>query len=272
MTRTVGIIGHSSRGPVNEPLMIVRWGQFIIKFGSFSKAKTLAHAVQGFLSCGGKKCYVVNVAEDEEGNLDLESGLKALDKIDEINYIVAPGQTDSEAHEAILEHCRKHDNRFAILDLIGEFEEKVVKEVDAEEEAEVEDEGEEKDEDDETEEVVEDEPQGLDSLPELEDTEHGVYLFPWLMVKDPIEKHEDLRDDYINIPPSGHVAGLYASSEEDLRYPPHDRKIHGAVSLTYKLNDADQRILNEKDIEGIRFHPKELIAIGSRKRFYDSNT
>ncbi len=262
MTSTVGFIGHSDRGSVNDPLMIVRWGQFIIKFGSFSKAKTLAYGVHGFFNNGGKRCYAVNVAEDEDGKLDVESGLKALDEIDEIEYVVVPGQTDTEVHEMILDHCRKHGDRFAILDLIGEIEEE--KEAVEEEET---DTGEEETEEEETEE--EEEPKGIYTLPELEDREHGVYLFPWILVKDPIGKHDDPRESYINIPVSGHVAGLYVSAEEGSRDPPHDRKIEGAVSLTFKVTDQDQRALNEKGIECLRFHPKELIAIGSHEIFYD---
>jgi len=256
MTSTVGFIGHSDRGPVNDPLMIVRWGQFIIKFGSFSKAKTLAHGVQGFFNNGGKSCYVINVAEDEDGKLDVETGLKALDEIDEIEYVVVPGQTDTEVHEMILDHCRKQGNRFAILDLIGEIEEEkeAVKEGETEEE--------------ETEE--EEEPKGIYALPELEDREHGVYLFPWILIKDPIGTHEDLRESYVNIPVSGHVAGLYASAKDGSRDPPYDRKIDGAVSLTFKVTDQIQRTLNEKGIECLRFHPKALIAIGSHEIFYDS--
>lgn len=181
---------------------------------------------------------------------------------------MAPGQTDAEVHDAMLDHCREHKNRFAILDLIGEVEEETEEEKEiegGEEETEAE-----KDEDIETEEE-EEEPTGIYALPELEDMEHGVYLFPWLWVKDPIGKHDDPREDYVKIPASGHVAGLYASAEEGSRNPPIDKKIQGVVSLTYKLTDVEQRALNEKGIECVRFHPKELIAIGSHERFYDSN-
>lgn len=273
MTRTLGIIGHSERGPVDEALLIQRWGQFIIKFGSFSKAKTLAHGVQGFFENGGKRCYVINVSEDEEGKLDIETGLKAFDKIDEIEFIAAPGQTDEDSHKLILDHCEKH-NRFAILDLIGEIEEEEEQEVKKEEaEGETEADGSETEEETEVEEEEEEEeekPKGLDALPELEDTDHGIYIFPWCLIKDPLGKHETLQESYINIPVSAHIAGLYATAEDDSRKLPHDKKIHGTVSLTYKATDKEQRMLNEKGIECLRFHPKELIAIGSHDRFYDS--
>lgn len=265
MPVTIGFIGSSKRGPVNDPQLIRRWGQFVIKFGSFLMSKYLAHAVYGFFNNGGSRCYVVNVGEAEEGSPDIKSGLEAFDKIDDIDFVVAPGQTDLEVHDAILSHCKNHGTRFAILDTIGEIKEEEkekAEESGADEEAH-EVGGEEKEAESEAEEGGEG-PRGIEALPELEDTEHGLYFFPWIWVKGP--KGEDTI-----VPPSGHIAGLYASSsEEDKHTPPVNRRLMGAISLTYRVRDADQRVLNSRGIECLRFHPKEVICIVGHDTFLDS--
>ena len=65
-TNTVGFLGESSRGPVNEAVLITNWSTFVKTFGDFGQASThLAHAVYGFFNNGGSRCFVVNVGAPE---------------------------------------------------------------------------------------------------------------------------------------------------------------------------------------------------------------
>src|ERR1044071_8617999 len=60
-TNTVGFLGESSRGPVNEAVLITNWSTFVKTFGDFGQASThLAHAVYGFFNNGGSRCFGVN--------------------------------------------------------------------------------------------------------------------------------------------------------------------------------------------------------------------
>src|SRR5450432_3631185 len=61
-TNTVGFLGESARGPVNESVLCTNWSQFVKTFGDFGQCSThLAHAVYGFFNNGGSRCFVVNV-------------------------------------------------------------------------------------------------------------------------------------------------------------------------------------------------------------------
>src|SRR6266581_3753492 len=61
-TNTVGFLGESARGPVNEAVLITNWSTFVKTYGDFGQASThLAHAVYGFFNNGGSRCFVVNV-------------------------------------------------------------------------------------------------------------------------------------------------------------------------------------------------------------------
>src|SRR5687767_7674436 len=61
-TNTVGFLGESSRGPVNEAVLVTNWSQFVKTFGDFGQCSIhLAHGVYGFFNNGGSRCFVVNV-------------------------------------------------------------------------------------------------------------------------------------------------------------------------------------------------------------------
>src|SRR5262249_54400362 len=61
-TNTVGFLGESARGPVNEAVLGTNWSRFGKAFGDFGQCSThLAHAIYGFFNNGGSRCFVVNV-------------------------------------------------------------------------------------------------------------------------------------------------------------------------------------------------------------------
>ena len=65
-TNTVGFLGESAKGPVNEAVLITNWSQFVKTFGDFKDcSEHLAHAVYGFFNNGGSRCFVVNVGAPE---------------------------------------------------------------------------------------------------------------------------------------------------------------------------------------------------------------
>src|SRR5678816_3769252 len=65
-TNTVGFLGESAKGPLNEAVLITNWSQFVKTFGDFKDcSEHLAHAVYGFFNNGGSRCFVVNVGAPE---------------------------------------------------------------------------------------------------------------------------------------------------------------------------------------------------------------
>src|SRR5215475_2243039 len=150
-TNTVGFLGESARGQVNEAVLITNWSQFVKTFGDFGQCSVhLAHAVYGFFNNGGSRCFVVNVgapdaeaapaaAGGKEGEkkeaapkgpkVDRDAlfigkdngpgqrtGLKCLDEIDEIALVACPGVISPAVQDAVLTHCEVRKDRFAILD------------------------------------------------------------------------------------------------------------------------------------------------------------
>jgi hypothetical protein len=152
-TNTVGFLGESAKGPLNESVLITNWSQFVKTFGDFKDcSEHLAHAVYGFFNNGGSRCFVVNVGAPEgakvetkpaaaagekkdekaavhvggggrdglfigrDGGPGARTGLKCMDEIDEIAIIAAPGCTSPAVQDALLSHAETRKDRFAILD------------------------------------------------------------------------------------------------------------------------------------------------------------
>src|SRR5438477_7214254 len=60
-TSTVGFLGTCQKGPVNKPVFITNWSQYVNTFGDFRDSDHLAHAIYGFFNNGGGRCFVTNV-------------------------------------------------------------------------------------------------------------------------------------------------------------------------------------------------------------------
>jgi hypothetical protein len=66
-TRTAGFVGLSVKGPLDEPVRIASWDEFVEVFGE-GDIGFLARAVEGFFVNGGSRCYVVRVAHRARGD------------------------------------------------------------------------------------------------------------------------------------------------------------------------------------------------------------
>ena len=250
-TNTVGFLGESMMGPVNQSVLVTNWTQYVKTFGDFTQSTFISHAVYGFFNNGGSRCYVVNVGAP--ANLDLSpadtkaaaekaaavkadgtpttgtkvdndaryigkdngpgarTGLKCFEEIDEISLVAAPGIISAAVQDALLTHCENRKDRFAILD---------------------------------SPEVVQG---GVDKLPRPRDSKYGGYYFPWIQVYDPERGN-------VYIPPSGHVAGVYArtDNERGVHKAPANEIVRGALGLRYQVSRGEQDILNPRGINCIR--------------------
>jgi hypothetical protein len=60
-TSACGMIGVTERGPVNKPVLVTSWEQFVNKLGSYVQAGYLAYAARAFFDNGGSILYVNRV-------------------------------------------------------------------------------------------------------------------------------------------------------------------------------------------------------------------
>jgi phage tail sheath protein FI len=68
-TSTAAMVGVTERGPVNVPILVTSYGEFVRWFGetldegAFKQHRFLPHAVEGFFTNGGKRLFIVRVLD-----------------------------------------------------------------------------------------------------------------------------------------------------------------------------------------------------------------
>lgn len=84
-TRTVGFVGLSQKGPLNEPRRITNWDEYLEVFG-YSNEHYLSDSVESFFRNGGSACFVVRVAhlpeKDKERTIDHASVAEKIENDD----------------------------------------------------------------------------------------------------------------------------------------------------------------------------------------------
>jgi Bacteriophage tail sheath protein len=252
-------VDFTSTVPAKTPQLITNFSQFARLFGDLvgdeKKAATadanptvdagwrnLAHAVYGFFNNGGSRCWVARVTADA----DVTDALKAFAAIDEIALVAVPGKTSATIYDALVTHCATTGDRFAIMDGPASMPS---------------------------------DPNNLIKIPAdggvaPGNTNLAAWYFPWIKVFDPATKLlASSGDGQVAVPPSGHVAGIYARVDNDrgVHKAPANEVIRGALDVTVKLSKADQDGLNPAGVNCIRVLNNNILVWGARTVGGDAN-
>ncbi|MEG4495021.1 phage tail sheath subtilisin-like domain-containing protein [Microcoleus sp. D3_18_C4] len=223
--------------PSGEVKLCTNFKEFKNFFGDFSQnedQKKLAHAVSGFFNNGGTRCYVMRVTDKGEITDTL---LESLEAIDEIAMVTAPGITEKSVRSAIITHCeQKTGDRFAILDC-GEGE-------------------------------------TSGQITKPDNSHYAAFYFPWIQIFDPATKtaHPD-GDGLIYVPPSGHIAGIYArvDAQRGVHKAPANEVVLGGLGLKQNISKNQQGGLNPQGINCIRNLNGNIRVWGARTIGGDEN-
>ena len=251
-TSTAGFVGIAPDPSVrpHEPVAINSWSHFMRVFApdpAKAESTHLAQGVHGFFLNGGSRCYVVN-CQDENQLTGNRKGLGALETIDEIAIVAAPGFTSAAAYDAVLNHCETMEDRVAILDGPQSVDaiNNLTKVATAKATRKKDEDG---------------EPSSGDGgglRPRNSDRGYGAVYFPWIMGRDP-----NNRSSLVPMPPSGHMAGIYARSDAQrgVHKAPANETVRGALNVSYRVTRQEQAELNPQGVNCIRFFPREGIRV-----------
>ncbi len=186
----VGLADDSSPIPHNQPVVLHRKEEFAPKFTHVAGYGFLSEAVAGFFGNGGKRCYVVRAENtDEFGRADaLLAALQTLEPLEDVDLLAMPDamtlwltlSEESRAAEvirvqqAMLQQCARLGTRFAILDAPPLGDVNALLNY-----------------------------RNLLTVGQAEPVSGALY-YPWIK----------LANGSLPIPPSAHVAGIYARSDE----------------------------------------------------------
>ncbi|RLC74752.1 MAG: phage tail sheath family protein [Chloroflexi bacterium] len=83
------------------------------------------------------------------------------------------------------------------------------------------------------------------------DSSYAALYYPWIQVNDPVQKRP------VYIPPSGHLAGLWARTDNTrgIHKAPANENVRGATGLAYNVTKGEQDTLNPNGINCIRAFP-----------------
>jgi phage tail sheath protein FI len=89
------------------------------------------------------------------------------------------------------------------------------------------------------------------------DSSYAALYYPWISVQDPILNHP------INIPPSGHMAGVWARNDNTrgVHKAPANEVVLGAVGLAFGVTKGEQDTLNPIGVNCIRAFPGRGIRV-----------
>jgi len=231
--------------------------------------RALTHAVNGFFKNGGTRCFVARV---DPSHIDIEHALEAFASIDELAIIAAPSwaapcrpedKLDREEQlkniwASLTAFCEGRENCFAILDSPANL----------------------------------DDPNGYLDVEKLSYANpasllprrdrNAAYYVPHIEVVDPAKQLQD--EDLVRqvdpkyrgrvyVPPSGHVAGIYARTDEQrgVHKAPANTPVLGALNVAYYISKPKQDLLNPQGVNCIRNMNGNITVWGARTAGGDKN-
>jgi phage tail sheath protein FI len=157
---------------------------------------------------------------------EYQAALSALEKVDDVNFICVPDRRDATSQQAVIAHCEKLADRFAILD--PALNEAPLNE------------------------PVAGAGTVITRRAALESKRgYAALYYPWIRVVDPASP---TGEDTLLVPPSGHVAGIYARSDDQrgVHKAPANEHLTGAVDVERRLTGEEQGELNVANVNALR--------------------
>jgi uncharacterized protein len=190
---------------------------------------------------GGYNDVRVNDLTDPTNGINSNPNLylNLLVPLQNVDIVAIPGNTNANVQQAVVTHCETMFNRFGVLDGVA-----------------------------------------VDATPgyTLLQAQYGqvrtpngfaAIYFPWIQVVNPVNGVTEYW------PPSGHVMGIYAQTDQAVGVykAPANVAIAGALGLPYLLSDTDQGPLNLLGINILRVFPEQSqpLVWGARTTSTDSN-
>lgn len=200
----------------------------------------MAYAVRGFFQNGGLICYVVRV-DDQSHPVDaLQQGLESLALLESIDLLCVPDIMHYTAHieemqKAVLDHCSALGDRFAILDVPSN---------------------------------ANDLSSVITQRNRLGSQNDGALYYPWLQVEDMAPSTA-----LPSIPPCGHIAGVYARSDQQVGVfkAPANERIEGAVALKPPLSREQESALYKGGVNCLHPFAKGGIRVWGARTLSQEN-
>jgi phage tail sheath protein FI len=164
----------------------------------------------------------------------VEEGIDDFEPVDEIAIVAAPvplfdGLEDDAAlsaiHAKLAAHCKRMEDRVAVMDCARDIKDDNL--------------------------VITPDGEGI-HRPAADPKGYGSFFFPYIQVSD--MKPGAAAGTRVFVPPSGHVAGIYARSDAQrgVHKAPANEVVMGALGLRYRVSKIMQKAFNPRGVNCIR--------------------
>jgi hypothetical protein len=241
--------GQGAAPGLYKPVALQRRDEFTTLFES-GPSGYLTDVITAFFMNGGARCYVVFAEHNEQAVAEVEKALDALAPLDDLDLVAVPDvqalrlpdggvdfDTITRTQRALLDHCARQGDRFAILDAMpARTPEGVVEQRDA-------------------------------LTRGAAEPVNGALYYPWLKVSQSmpgVVAADTSRAGAVKLtPPCGHVAGVYARSDArtGVHKAPANEELMGVVDLETPVTDEIQGGLNPVGVNCLRAFPGRGIRV-----------
>jgi uncharacterized protein len=184
-----------------------------------------------------KKLLEAPVASDFRGDVSERTGVEGMEVLDDVTMVAVPDLMTTMPGEKlsldmvkavqsmIIAHCERMGDRVAILDAPPDMTPQEIKKWRMN-------------------------TAGFDSS-------YAALYYPWIKVMDPAT------DMVVNVPPSGHIAGIWARNDNTrgVHKAPANEVVLGAIGLAYQTTKGEQDTLNPIGVNCIRAFPGRGIRV-----------
>jgi len=256
-TAVGAFVGYTATFPTDDPSdprgqkprFVSNWTQFEGLYGGFAPGLVLPQSVYGWFNNGGGGAYIVRVphvdesdariavgADDFIGSESARTGINGLVVAEDVTMVMVPdlitatrndaGEVDLVTFQAVqtalISHCEKQGDRMAVLDSPPAMGPTQVQE--------------------------------WRSQVAMYDSKFATLYYPWIKVSNPFAKPDNDEPKMITIPPSGHVAGIWArnDSSRGVWKAPANEVVRGALDVELKMTTQEQELLNPIGVNCIR--------------------
>jgi phage tail sheath protein FI len=224
----IGLVKTATKERAMKPLMLSLWSHFKPHVGEFYQDCFLAYAVRGFFENGGKRCYVI-VLEDQAAQTLLDA-FEVAGVLHTVDLVCLPDPVKSRS--ASFERQQLVVNHCETLgDRFAILDS-----------------------------WLGDEKEGVSEQWSSINGNNGALYYPWIRVR-------GFDDHTLLVPPCGHVAGVYARTDESrgVHKAPANEVLEGVVDLEKphgkQLTNADQDFLNPNRVNCLRSFPGRGIRV-----------
>lgn len=243
LTAVPVFLGFALDGPLNEPVALRLWSQFVATFGQPFPDGYLAYAVRGFFENGGLLCYIIRLDDALNEDAALRVGLTAVATLDDADLLCAPDVARPSSppsavqlaaivarQQLVLDTCHQRGDCFALLDAPFTAVTNTL----------------------------------LTHRQQLS-SDFGALYHAWLLVP-------GLSGDPLYVPPCGHIAGIYARSDA-VTGPykaPANEELEGVLDLAENPTSGEVGELYNANINCLRALPGRGMRVWGARTLSDA--